>query len=338
MRFRDVFVESLVYELPPVSVSTAEIEGELAPLYRRMGITPGWLETVTGIRERRLWHPGVQPSQVATRVGARALVESGVDPSSVGILINASVSRDFVEPSTACLVHGALGLSSHCLNFDIGNACLGFINAMITVSTLLEAGRIEAGLIVAAESSREVLEATLDRLTRPGADVNAFKDELATLTLGSAAVAMVMTRGAHTRTGRAFLGGDIQAATEFNDLCRGTNTRMVTDASRLLGAGVDLARKTWPRFVETLGWTPPMIREFALHQVGAAHHRSLLASLKLPVERALEIYSGLGNIGSAGVPLTTARAAELGRVRSGDKVAMMGIGSGLNCAMMGIQW
>ena len=73
MRFRDVFVESLVYELPPVSVSTAEIEGELSPLYRRMGITPGWLETVTGIRERRLWRPGVQPSQVATRVGARAL-------------------------------------------------------------------------------------------------------------------------------------------------------------------------------------------------------------------------------------------------------------------------
>jgi len=338
MRFRDVCVETLVYELPPVVVRTAEIERELAPLYRRMGIKPGWLETVTGIQERRLWDVSESAPEVAARVSRRALDEAGVDPGDIGVIISASVSREYVEPSTACMIHGALGLSPHCLNFDIVNACLGFLNGMITVSTLIEAGHIKAGLVVSAESSRVVLEATLERLRRPGAGIHEYKDELASLTLGSAAVAMVMTKRENSRTDRRFLGGTILAATEHNDLCRGTTTRMVTDSARLLGAGISLAEKTWPRFREEIGWSPDNINEYVLHQVGRAHHRNLMTSLKLPHERALEVYSGLGNIGSAGVPLTAARAAELGRVQPGDHLALMGIGSGLNCAMMGIEW
>ncbi len=338
MRFRDVFVETLVYDLPPVVVRTAEIEGELSGLYQRMGIKPGWLETVTGIRERRLWDFEDSGQDVAARVAARALAESGVHPDDVGALISTAVSREYVEPSVACSVHRALGLRPGCLNFDIVNACLGFLNGMLTVSMLIETGRIKAGIVVSAESSREVLEATVRRLQSPDADILYFKDELATLTLGSAGVAAVMTGRDRTHTGRAFLGGTIMAATEHSNLCKGTQTRMVTDAAKLLGAGVSLARKTWPRFREISGWSPDSIREYALHQVGRTHHRSLLSSLALPEERALEIYSYLGNIGSAGVPLTAARAAELGRVRRGDQVALMGIGSGLNCAMMGMQW
>jgi len=338
MRFEGVFVESLVYELPPVEVTTASVEAELTPLYRRMGIAPGWLETVSGIRARRLWGPATRPSDGAVLAAERALAESGVDRGEVGLLISTSVCRDYVEPSTACLVHGKLGMHPGCMNFDIGSACLGFTAGMITAATMIESGRIGAALVVAGESSRQILEATVGRLKRPGATIESFKSELASLTLGSVAAAMVLTGERNHRQGPAFLGGAMVAATEHRDLCRGMENRMVTDAGKLLGAGVNLARETWPRFQDAVGWEVDQIREFALHQVGAAHHRSLLASLKLPQERAMEVYRDLGNVGAAGVPVTVARAVEAGRVRDGDKVAMLGIGSGLNCAMMGLQW
>ncbi len=113
---------------------------------------------------------------------------------------------------------------------------------------------------------------------------------------------------------------------------------MVTDSPALLGAGVELALETWPRFLEATGWSPDEMVEYSFHQVGRAHHRAMLDALRLPAVRALEIYGDLGNIGSVGVPIAFARAVQAGRVKSGDAVGLLGIGSGLNCAMMGLRW
>ena len=66
----------------------------------------------------------------AAMAGAKAMAEAGVDPSQIGLLINTSVSRAHLEPSTAVAVHHALGLPTSCLNFDLANACLGFVNGM----------------------------------------------------------------------------------------------------------------------------------------------------------------------------------------------------------------
>ena len=72
--------------------------------------------------------------------------------------------------------------------------------------------------------------------------------------------------------------------------------------------------------------------------VGRANHQAVIKALSLPEERALALYPDHGNVGAAGVPLTLALSAEQGRLRSGDRVGMLGIGSGLNVSMMGAQW
>ena len=69
--------------------------------------------------------------------------------------------RDWVEPSTACFVHHKLGLSEDCLNFDVANACLGFLDGMQIVANLVERGEVDYGLVVDAESSRHVVEQTV---------------------------------------------------------------------------------------------------------------------------------------------------------------------------------
>lgn len=338
MRYEHVAIDALAYELPSMALRTSAIEGALKPLYSRLGIKPGWLEAVTGIQERRVWAPGTNPSDVATRAAEKALDQARVAREDLDVLVSCSVCRDYLEPSVACLVHGNLGLRSSCVNFDVGNACLGFLSGMTVVANMIELGQANSGMVVAGEGSRPVIEATLDRLLRPDATASTFRDNLATLTLGSAAVAMVLRRADVSRTPHRFRGGLTRAASQFNRLCVGTDTYMTTDPPRLLTEGVALAGRTWAEMEQWPEWRRERMAEFALHQVGKANHDSLVRALNLPPERALKIYPQLGNVGAAGVPLTLARSLEQGRVTQGNSVALMGIGSGLNVSMMSVDW
>src|SRR6185369_17115634 len=164
---------------------------------------------------------GVVPSDVAARAGEEALRLANVPRERIGALISTSVCRDFIEPSVACLVHRTLGLPSECVNFDLGNACLGFVNGMDLVASMIERGEIEYGLVVDGEGSRYAVQATIDRLNSSG-DARAFADNFATLTLGSGAAAMVLGRSDLVGpNGHAYRGSVSLAATEHNQLCRG---------------------------------------------------------------------------------------------------------------------
>lgn len=337
MHFRDVYIEALAYELPDLSVTTDDIESALSPLYERLRLSPGWIEGLTGVRERRLWPAQVRPWQMAARAGQAALDAAGVARSEVGVVVNTSVCRDVLEPSVASSVHGALGLPQTARNFDIANACLGFMTGLSTVGAMVDCGMIEVGLVVAGEGSREVVEATLARLSAPGVTAATFSANLATLTLGSAAVAAVVMSGRRARAGHRLLGEVSLADTTANDLCKGDMGGMVTDGGRLLEAGVTLGGSAWASACASFGWQAPLAA-YAMHQVGRTHYRTILKTLGIAPERAPEVYPTLGNVGSAGVPLTLLSALQSGMVREGDALALLGIGSGLNCAIQGVRW
>lgn len=338
MQYRRVCIEAVAHHVPRTVVTTAELEAELAPVYGRMGIKPGFLEGVTGIRARRFWDAGVQPSKVATVAAQKVLVRTRFPRESIGALISTSVCKDYLEPSTAALVHGNLRLPPECLNFDVGNACLGFMTGMSMVANMIELGQIQAGLVVAGEGSRAVTESTMATLGQPGVGFSEFKDHLATLTLGSGACAMLLVDQRLSTVGHRLLGGEVTAATEHNQLCLGTDKWMRTDPAKLLSEGVKLATRNWQRTRERLGLRTERVAEFALHQVGKANHDAVVAALELPVEKTLRVYPEYGNVGAAGIPLTLALSLEEQRIQTGDTVALMGIGSGLNSSMMGVRW
>ena len=122
MRFDNVAVLSVQAVDAPHRIASGFINARLRPVMDRLGIHVDLLGKVAGVQARRFWDPGVQPSQAATLAAEAVLAESGIDRSRIGVLVNTSVCRDFLEPATACLVHGNLGLSPDCLNFDLGNA------------------------------------------------------------------------------------------------------------------------------------------------------------------------------------------------------------------------
>ncbi len=337
MRFSHVSIASVAAIEAPHRVASSELEERLAPLFRRLSMPAGVIASLSGINARRFWDEGVNPSDVAARAGEEALAKAGVPRDRIGAVISTSVCRDFIEPSVACLVHRNLGLASECLNFDLGNACLGFVNGMDMVAHMIERGEIELGLVVDGEGSRHAVEATIARLNESG-DARAFADNFATLTLGSGAAAMVLGRSDLVTNGHRYLGSVSLAATEHNQLCRGQIDGMITDGQKLLVAGIELAQRTFVRARDVLGWTPDALSEVVIHQVSRHHTERLAAALGIDLSKIHAIYPEHGNVGPASVPMVLAKAEAAGRLSRGQRVALMGIGSGLNCAMAEIVW
>ena len=338
MRFDNVSICSVAHVDATHRVTSAELEDRLAGPMRALRLPPGLLASLSGVTARRMWAPGTRPSDAATLAAQRAIASAGVDPARIGVLINTSVCRDYVEPSTACLVHGKLGLLPSCLNFDVGNACLGFLNGMEVVGNMIERGQVDYGLVVAGEDSRYVVDQTIGRLNQGAIDQTRFWANFATLTLGSAGVAMILTRSSLAPQGHRFLGGVTVAATEHRDLCKGQVDHMQTDSARLLTSGLRVAKAAWAEAQRVFGWTIDALDECVIHQVSKAHTDKFYQAFEIAPSKVLATYPEYGNVGPAGVPMTLSKAEQLGRLRRGDRVALMGIGSGLNCAMAEVQW
>lgn len=338
MRFTKVSLLSLAYVDAPIPVPTADIERQLQPTAARLGIRLELLSALTGIDERRFWEPGVQASDAATRAAEQVLAQSGLDRDRLGALVSTSVCKDYIEPSVAALVHGNLRLGERCLNFDVGNACLAFLNGLELVGAMIERGDIDYGMIVDGENSRQAVEATIARMLLPSCDARVFRDNFATLTLGSGAAAAILARSDLAPHGHRFLGGVSLAATKHNRLCVGQLEEMRTDPSALLAAGIELARRTYALAQSTMGWSADVLDELVLHQVSAVHTEKFAEVLGFEARKILPIYPRFGNIGPASIPIVLGKARDAGRLRRGGRIALMGIGSGLNCSMMEIVW
>lgn len=334
-------IESIAYELPSTVVTSQEIEERLGPAVQKFGFEPGYFEGLTGITERRVWSPDVKPSDAATRAAERLLETAGIDRDEIGCIVNTSVCRDYIEPSVACLVHGNLKLAPTCLNFDVSNACLGFVNGIHIIDALMQTRQIKYALIVNGECSGPSLENTLKLLTRPDADLDMFRENFATLTLGSAAVAMLLAREDVAREGHMVRGAVSRADTRYNRICVGEidQSQMRSDPQTMLKAGVELCIETWQEATEMIpGWKSDTIDMLAPHQVSIKHTQAICDAVGMDMANVYLSIQTTGNIGPAGVPVSVKMAEEDGRLKRGDYLGLLGVGSGLNCMVMGIDW
>jgi acyl-CoA:acyl-CoA alkyltransferase len=346
LKYSKVFVDAISYELAPNVVTSEDLELKLEKLYESLHIQPGQLEAITGIYERRFWDYGFKMFHGATLAGKKVLEISNIDPFQIGMLIYAGVCRDNLEPATACAVANELELAAHTQIYDISNACLGVLNAMIQVANAIELGQIRAGLIVSCESSRQIVELTMEKLLMKP-DMEHFKKSLATLTGGSGAVALLMTDQKLSDNGHRLLGGVIRNAAEHHELCRwGPDTGvpasfpvvMETDSIGVLKHGVALGVETYQAFKKALQLSNEKPDKVICHQVGSTHQKTILESLGISPEKDFITYRFLGNMGTVSLPITAAIAAEREFLKKGDLVGFMGIGSGLNCLMLGLNW
>ena len=316
-------------------VTSDELDAQLSETYQRVGLRPGMLEKLVGIKERRWWSDGVTFADGAATAGAKAISGSGIDPADIGVMVNTSVSRRYLEPATAVAIHHTLGLPASCQNFDVTNACLGFVTGMELAASMIESGFVDYALVVDGEDSREVQEATLARLQAPETTAQDVMNQFATFTLGSGASAMVLGRTDRHPEGHRMVAATSRAGTEHHELCIGDNSLMRTDLKGLLNAGLSLSEDLWNEATEAFDWGQGMDR-YIIHQISQVHTEALCERLGIDPTLVPRTFPDRGNIGPVSLPFTL--AAEAGRLDGGDRVLLMGIGSGLNACCLEIAW
>lgn len=399
MRYSRVQMESIGYQLPPVVVTSDELEERLWPMYDALHIAPGQLEALTGISERRWWEEGHSLSDGAANAARRAMQQSNVNPKDVEALVYTGVCRENFEPATACAVAAQLGISSDANVYDISNACLGVLNGIIDIANRIELKQIRAGMVVSCETSREIVEIVIERMLKDKS-METFSQSLATLTGGSGAVAVLLTDGSFDNPNTHRLRGAVtKAAPEHHRLCRwgislspvalgelmfspdkllnaidqvmepevipgavrelmtheklppalsnimpseklpaALTQFMSTDSVAVLKHGAKLGVRTWGSFLTKMGWARDQVDKVICHQVGEGHRDTILKELGIDPTKDFSTFKHLGNIGTVSVPLTAAIADQRQFLTPGDRVSFLGIGSGLNCLMLGWEW
>jgi 3-oxoacyl-[acyl-carrier-protein] synthase-3 len=129
-----------------------------------------------------------------------------VPAEELGAVIYAGVCRDDLEPATACGVAAELGTSPDAMVFDVSNACLGMLNGMVEIANRIELGQIRVGLVVSAESSREIVDRSIERLNHEPT-LERYRLGLATMTGGSGAAAVLLTAADYSGTEHRLVSG-----------------------------------------------------------------------------------------------------------------------------------
>ena len=314
--------------------TSLEIDQQLQSVLRRLKLPNGLLQRVAGVYERRNWGDGETFDDAAIAAGKKALAQAGIEPGQVGLLINTSVTRKHLEPSVAVRIHHGLNLPSSAINFDIANACLGFVNGMSLAAQLIDSGQITYAVVIDGEDADEIQANTIERLSNGTMKRKGFMSEFASLTLGSGAAAAVLGPSDLHPGGHRILGGVTRAATEFNDLCVGSVDGMFTDAKALLKGGMELVVSAWKEAKRDWNWSS--MDRYIMHQVSDVHTNAIVKAAGIDGSRVPRTYPLLGNVGPASIPITLAQEAE--SLKKGDRVLIMGVGSGLNTAMMELAW
>lgn len=347
MKYQHVFINNISYVLPPEKVTTCELELRLKEVYDELGIPLGQLEYLTKIRERRYWPSSHRLSDHAALAAQTALTKGQVDAQAIELLIYCGVGRDQLEPATACSVANTLNIAPNAQVYDVSNACLGVLNGILLAANAIELRQIHAALVVSTESCREIIEKMIGEICQQRT-MSHFISALATLTGGSGAVAVLLTdESSNNPNEHRLLGGVMRQDSAWHALChwggkspllaKGDIT-MRTDSIAVLKNGIALGKATYQNFLQEMSWQGETVDKFICHQVGEANQLAILNALNIPKNRDFTTYQTLGNMGTVALPITAAIADEAGFLKKGDRVAFLGIGSGLNCLMLGLEW
>lgn len=322
---------------PDKFFSSDEIEKQLSPVYDRLKLPYGRIEMQTGIKSRGVFIDK-RPSDISAMAAKNLFKNSNINPDDIDLLIHASVCRDFLEPSTASVVHDLLGLRSDCLSFDLSNACLGVVSAISVAADMLQQESVKKALIVTGENSGPLLKTTIETILKDKSMTRkTIKKYFANFTIGSSGVALVLEKeNVELPTFKEFIS---LSDTSANKLCQGDGSTdslvMETDSEALKVKGVDLAKTCWKEFY---GQTKVNFDHFICHQVGIHHRDYLYNELGLDLKKDHTSFDEYGNTGSAALPLTLALSAKKNLFGKGENLALLGIGSGIHTHMLRLEW
>jgi 3-oxoacyl-[acyl-carrier-protein] synthase-3 len=293
-----------------------------------------WIRERSGIAARHIADDRDFTSTMATRAARRALRVAGVDPGKLDLVIVATLTPDYLMPSTACIVQNSLGATSAgaC---DLNAACSGFLYGVAVATGLIRAGIHDTVLVVGAES--------LSRVTN-------WTDRSTCVLFGDGAGAVVLEASDRpggvlaTTVGSDGSGGELLSAhlgtriPVYSKTVSADENYIKMNGPEVFRFATRIMTQATRQVVGAAGLSLDDIDLLVPHQ---ANHRILQVAAKqlgFPQEKIFSNLASYGNTSSASVPLALVDAIQEGRLRAGDRMVMVGFGGGLTWAACVVEW
>jgi len=288
----------------------------------RLDTNDAWIRERTGIVERRIADPSQASSDLALAASRQAIEAAGIAVADIDLILVATSTPDYIFPSTACLLQAKLGVSQ-CPAFDVQAVCSGFVYALATADSFIRGGTAKRALVVGAEVFSRILD---------------WNDRGTCVLFGDGAGAVVLAAsdspGVHASVLRAD-GRHAGILSVPGNVCGGrivgspflqmVGNQVFKFAVRVLD---EVARET----VAAAGMRLSDIDWLIPHQANVRILEATARKLGLPLERLVVTVDHHGNTSAASVPLALDEWIRAGKIRSGDRVMMQGVGGGFTWA------
>ena len=305
-----------------------------ADLEKIVDTTDEWIYSRTGIRERHVVEPGTATSDLAEHAGREALKHAGVKPKDVDLLIVATTSPDMLFPSTGCILQHRLGVEK-AVCFDISAACSGSVFGIITAQQYLASGRYKTALVIGAE----VLSSFVD-----------WTDRSTCVLFGDGSGACVMTPVARGGILAADMGSDGSAA-ELLYMPGGGSKHPPSYASvdqrlhYLRMNGGEIFKLAVRRMAESMRTSLKAAKLKTSdidcvipHQANTRIIQAMAKLADVPIDKVFMNLERYGNTSAASNLIALHEAAAQGRIKRGDRVALVAFGAGLTWGSIVLEW
>jgi 3-oxoacyl-[acyl-carrier-protein] synthase-3 len=289
--------------LPETVVDTASVEA-------RVGVAPGWIVRRTGIAARRHVGPDERVTDLALHAGRAALADAGLDAAELDAVLVATTLSDHLMPGAAAQVIVGLG-AVNAMGWDTNLACSGFLAILEQGAALIESGRAEHVLLIAADALSRLID--LDSPKIGGL-------------FGDGAGAIVLHRGGHLRVGRTLLRivEDDQMALVVDPHDR----TMRMDGHEVFLRACAGMERSCRDLLDAAGLTVGDLDLVIPHQANARITAAVAERLGLSDGQIVDAISEVGNTSAASIPLALDQARRDGRLPSTGLILLTAFGGG----------
>lgn len=304
-----------------------------------------WIRERTGIGQRHVAGPKESCAYMATAAALESLDVANISPAQVGLIIVATSTPDFPFPSTACLVQDALG-ADNAGAFDLSAACSGFIYGLGMAADAIKSGSCDYALVIGSEVMTSLVDWT-DRNTcvlfgdGAGAVVLQGSDQP-----GGILSTMLRADGSggetlYIRNHRHDPPDQIRAHSEHpapDGKMTSSNGYVQMNGREVFRFATRIMDRATREIMHKAGWQADQVDMLVPHQANSRIIESAAKSLNIPAERFYSNIEHYGNTSAASIPIAICEAVQAGKLRTNDKVVMVGFGAGLTWAAAAVQW
>ena len=308
-------IRSVATAFPDGIVSSSDFE-------KRLDLDAGWIESRTGVRERRIASSGETLTGLAATAASRALAVAGTDPETIDLVLVATLTPDQRMPNAAPLVAERIGAAGAGA-LDVGAACTGFLSALAMATSAIESGRSDAALVVGAE----VLSGVTDFADRRTGGL--FGD--------GAGAALVIPAEGKGAIGPAAFGSD-GSVSDLIELDQGTGETIRMNGHDTFRHAVDRLSEATTIAIAKAGWRLDEVDSFVYHQANSRILKAVGERLGLDPKLVPDYVGPFGNTSSATIPIALAESMRDGRLGEGDRVLLAAFGAGLTWGSATMIW